>query len=74
MMLSQMAAAIRLRISEKLPPEYESLEEVLIALRNQKCEVFSSRISPCKEDAAAAELYESFRIKCPEEIRRRNED
>lgn len=72
LMLSQMAATINVYIQKKMKKYYENREDILISLRNQKCEVFGTKIVTHEGVRSANEYYSKFKIECPAYIQRKN--
>ena len=72
LMLSQMAATLNVFIQQKMKKYYDNREEILIALRNQKCEVFDSRVVTREGVRTANEYYKNFKLDCPALIQRKN--
>lgn len=70
LMLSQMAATINLYIQKKMLTGAENREDILLALRNQKCIVYKNRIITTEPQSGANAFYDKFGIKCPESFKR----
>ena len=65
LMLSQIAATINLYIQKKMLVHTENREDILLALRNQKCIVYKNRIITTEPQSNANLFYDKFRITCP---------
>ena len=72
LMLSQMAATVNVYIQKKMKKYYENREDILVSLRNQKCEVFETKIVTHEGVRSANEYYSKFGIECPAYLPRRN--
>ena len=72
LMLSQMAATVNVYIQKKMKKYYENREDILVSLRNQKCEVFETKIVTHEGVRSANEYYSKFGIECPAYLQRRN--
>ena len=73
LMLSQMAAAINVYIQQKMKKYYENREDILVTLRNQKCEVYDTKIVTREGVRTANEYYSKFGITCPDFILRKED-
>jgi len=71
LILSQIAATINVYIQKITNQIYDNREEMLMAMRNQKCMVFNDRITTSAPHAKANEFYNAFSIKCPLYIERK---
>ena len=71
LILSQIAATINVYIQKITNQIYDNREEMLMAMRNQKCMVFNDRITTSAPQAKANEFYNAFSIKCPLYIERK---
>lgn len=65
LMLSQIASVINLYIQKKMIVKAENREDILIALRNQKCIVYKNRIITTEPQSNANLFYDKFNIECP---------
>lgn len=65
LMLSQIAATINLYIQKRMLVQTENREDILPALRNQKCIVYKNRVITTEPQSAANRFYEKFKIECP---------
>ena len=65
LMLSMIAATINTYIQNKMNLVPDNREDLLMALRNQKCIVYATRVTTCEPQAKANEFYTAFGIKCP---------
>lgn len=72
LMLSQIAATINVYIQSKMKKYYENREDILMSLRNQKCEVFGTKIVTREGIRSANEYYSRFKIECPAFILRKD--
>ena len=72
LMLSQMAATINVYIQQKMKKYYDNREDILMSLRNQKCEVYDTKIVTREGVRTANEYYKTFDIDCPKFIQRKN--
>jgi transposase len=70
LLLCQIAATIHLAIQKNIYPVCEDPEEMFMALRNQKCEVFADRIVPSKGQRDVIQLYKKLRIEVPISFKR----
>ena len=64
-LLSQIAATVNLYIQQKMHSAYEDSDEMFMALRNQKCIVYASRIVTNEGQSGATQYYNKFKIKYP---------
>ena len=64
LLLSQIAATINLYIQKKMECSAENREELFLSLRNQKCQVYKSRVITCEAVSRANEFYDAFNINC----------
>ena len=71
LMLSQMAATVNVYIQKKMKKYYENREDILISLRNQKCDVYETKIVTHEGVRSANEYYSKFNIECPQYIERK---
>ena len=65
LLLCQIAATINLAIQKRMAQYYENREEMFMALRNQKCEVFSERIVTYEGQSDANLYYRKLKINYP---------
>lgn len=65
LMFSQMAASINVYIQNKMKKYYDNREDIFMSLRNQKCEVYKTKIVTREGVKKANEYYDKFKIKCP---------
>lgn len=65
LMLCQMAATINLYIQKKTNQLPDNREELLMALRNQKCIVYDTKVVTNEPQSKANEFYQTFDIECP---------
>ncbi len=65
LLLCQIAATINLAIQKRMAQYYENREEMFMALRNQKCEVFSERIVTYEGQSDANLYYRKLKISYP---------
>lgn len=70
LMLSQIAAVVNLNIQKKMLISADNREDILLALRNQKCIVYKNRIITTEPQSNANAFYDKFSIKCPEAFKR----
>lgn len=71
-MLCQIAATINLYIQKKMDQYKDDREEVLMALRNQKCTVYDTRLITTEPQSKANAFYEAFNMNCPASFKRKN--
>ncbi|MEE3488939.1 MAG: nuclear transport factor 2 family protein [Bulleidia sp.] len=57
--------ALNLYIQKKMECSAENREELFLSLRNQKCQVYKSRVITCEAVSRANEFYDAFNINCP---------
>lgn len=72
LMLCQIAATINLYIQQKMEKYHENREELLMVMRNQKCEVYKTKIVTSEPQAKANDLYKAFDIECPLTFKRKS--
>lgn len=72
LMLCQIAATINLYIQRVMKQSPENREDLLMALRNQKCTVYDSKILTSESQSKANEFYDAFAIDCPVALLRKD--
>lgn len=65
LLLCQIAATINLAIQKRMKQYFENRESMFMALRNQKCEVFSERIVTYEGQSDANQYYKKLSIDYP---------
>lgn len=71
LMLCQIAATINLYIQQKMKQFPDDREELLMALRNQKCTVYNTKVITSESQSKANEFYKLFGIDCPASFKRK---
>ena len=72
LLLSQAASTINLYIQKKMRVMPDDREALLMALRNQKCTIFETKVVTTEPQAKANEFYDAFGIECPASFDRIN--
>ena len=70
LLLCQMAATINVYIQNEMKQFYDNREEMFMALHNQKCCVYDSKIVTYESQSQANKYYDKFKIDCPIYIER----
>ena len=65
LLLSQIAATVNLYIQKTMKEDFASRDQLFMALRNQKCIVYSNRILMNEGQSNANRFYDQFKIQCP---------
>ena len=65
LLLCQIAATINLAIQKEMKQYFDHREAMFMALRNQKCEVFTKRIITYEGQSNANQYYKKLKIDCP---------